>query len=53
MTPQSNWRDIAEKTSKEMDPTKLAVLVADLCRAIEGERQENPHQHASKEPETI
>jgi hypothetical protein len=45
MTPQSNWLHIAEQASKETDSAKLAVLVTNLCRAIDGERQEKSLQH--------
>jgi hypothetical protein len=32
---------LAEQASKEMDPVKLGVLVAELCRALNNEREEN------------
>jgi hypothetical protein len=36
MAPYSeDWRTIAEQTSKEMDPKKLAALVDRLCCAFE------------------
>ena len=47
MTPQSDWRDLAEQTSKEMDSAKLMALVAKLCQAIDGERQEKFRLHAA------
>jgi hypothetical protein len=31
---------LQNKTSKEMDPAKLSILVAKLCRALDGEREE-------------
>ena len=43
MAPQfgdGDWRYIAEQTSKEMDPAKLTILVAKLCRALSKEREE-------------
>ena len=33
-----DWRCIAEKASKEMDPAKLMTLVAKLCRALDRKR---------------
>jgi hypothetical protein len=33
-----DWRSIAEQTSNEMDPAKLMILVAKLCRALDGDR---------------
>jgi hypothetical protein len=36
MVPYSqDWRTIAEKASKEMDPKKLAALVEQLCCAFD------------------
>jgi hypothetical protein len=37
------WRSIAEQVSKETDPTKLMILVAKLCCALEVERGQNCH----------
>ena len=37
-----DWRFIAEQVSKEMDSAKLTILVAKLCRALDGERTEKP-----------
>jgi hypothetical protein len=53
MTPQSNWIDIAEQTSKETDSAKLMVLVTKLCQAIDGERQEKSRHHMTNEPQAI
>jgi hypothetical protein len=53
MTPRSNWRELAEQTSKEMDSAKLMVLVAKLCQAIDGERQEKSRHHMTNEPQAI
>jgi hypothetical protein len=36
-----DWRTIAEKASKEMDPDKLASLIAQLCSALD-ERKARP-----------
>jgi hypothetical protein len=36
-----DWRTIAEKASKEMDPEKLASLIAQLCSALD-ERKPRP-----------
>jgi hypothetical protein len=44
MTPHlgdRDWRSIAEKASKEMDPEKLMVLIAQLCSALD-ERKARP-----------
>jgi hypothetical protein len=36
MTPQpSDWRELAEKASKEMDPEKLELLIDELNRTLE------------------
>jgi hypothetical protein len=38
MTPKledGTWQSVAEQVSEEMDPAKLTVLVAKLCRAFE------------------
>lgn len=36
MTPQPrDWRELAEKASKEMDPDKLQVLIDELNRTLE------------------
>ena len=53
MTPRSNWRELAEQTSKEMDSAKLMVLVAKLCQATDGERQEKSRHHMTNEPQAI
>jgi hypothetical protein len=36
-----DWRSIAEKASREMDPGKLVVLIAQLCSALD-ERKARP-----------
>jgi hypothetical protein len=33
-----DWQSIAQQASNEMDPEKLMILVAKLCRALDGER---------------
>jgi hypothetical protein len=36
MTPQPNdWRELAEKVSKEMDPDRLEVLIDELNRTLD------------------
>jgi hypothetical protein len=35
-----DWRCIAEQASKEMDSTKLIVLIGKLCGALDIERRE-------------
>ena len=40
MAPQiqtTDWRSIAEQASTEMDSGKLAILVAELCRVLDGD----------------
>ena len=40
MAPQiqtTDWRSIAEQASTEMDSGKLATLVAELCRVLDGD----------------
>jgi len=39
MTPRT--LHLAERASKEMDSGKLMHLIAELCRAIDSEREEN------------
>jgi hypothetical protein len=36
---ERDWRSLAEQTSKETDSAKLAVLVAELCRLLDGEHE--------------
>jgi hypothetical protein len=47
-----DWRYLAEQTSKEMDPSKLTILVAKLCRALDVHREKRPrlHRHPGNEP---
>jgi hypothetical protein len=35
---ERDWRSIAEKASKEMDPEKLVVLIAQLCSALDEQK---------------
>jgi hypothetical protein len=36
MTPQTHdWRELAQKASKEMDPEKLEVLIDELNRTLD------------------
>jgi hypothetical protein len=49
----ADWRSIAEKTSREMDPNKLMVLVDELCLAIDERnepRQIMPESAAAVQP---
>jgi hypothetical protein len=34
-----DWLSLAEETSNEMNAAKLAVLVAELCRALDAEHE--------------
>jgi hypothetical protein len=47
-----DWRYLAEQTSKEMDPSKLTILVAKLCRALDAHREKRSqlHRHPGNEP---
>ena len=33
-----DWRSVAQQASNEMDPAKLMILVAKLCRTLDGVR---------------
>ncbi len=46
MTPHqvSDWRDLAEQASKEMDQERLIILVGQLCSALDGERKGTPSE---------
>jgi hypothetical protein len=46
-----DWRSLAEKTSKEMDPAKLMIFVAQLCRALD-ERGKGPRLYRHQENQT-
>lgn len=35
-----DWRCIAEQVSKEMDSTKLMILIGKLCRALDSKSRE-------------
>ena len=42
------WYSIAEQASKETDPAKLAILVAQLCSALdECEEPPTPSKHSN------
>jgi hypothetical protein len=47
-----DWRTIAEKASKEMDPEKLASLIAQLCSALD-ERKARPQWQRDEPSATI
>jgi len=47
-----DWRLIAEQVSTEMDPAKLTLLVAQLCRALDGERESTPRRHQANQDES-
>ena len=34
-----NWLSLAEETNNEIDAAKLALLVAELCRALDAEHE--------------
>jgi len=42
-----DWRPIAQQTSNEMDSAKLLILVAKLCRALDGEREKKSPRGAT------
>jgi hypothetical protein len=39
-----DWRLIPEQVSTETDPEKLTLLVAQLCRVLDGENDMSPKQ---------
>jgi hypothetical protein len=43
----ANWRPIAEQVTKEMKPTKLAILLAQLCHVLAERDQLQEHQTES------
>jgi hypothetical protein len=45
-----DWRLLAERASKEMDPDKLMSLVAELNRVLEAQ-QRKPHASSEDSPE--
>jgi hypothetical protein len=45
-----DWRTIAEKASKEMDPEKLTILIAQLCSALDERRARPQWQHDEPRP---
>jgi hypothetical protein len=48
MAPQrTDWRDLAEQASKEMDPEKLMSLVGELNRALD------EHQRTRQQPQPL
>ena len=47
MTPQpSDWRELADKVSKEMDPEKLELLIYELNLTLDRDERRR-HQDAS------
>jgi hypothetical protein len=51
MSGNSNWREIAEQASKEMDGDKLSHLIGELVRAIDEEHNERTQNIARKRPQ--
>ena len=48
MAPHSeDWRPIAEQASKEMNPEKLAALIAQLCGALDERDRRRREMHGS------
>jgi hypothetical protein len=48
MTPQpSDWRNLAERASQEVDPDKLIALVTELNQGLE--REENRRKRPYRE----
>ncbi len=39
--PSKDWREIAERASKEPDPNKLLQLIEELCDSMDRERVQN------------
>jgi len=53
MAPQSrdqDWRCIAEKASREMDPTRLMDLIGELCHALDERKARPQWQHDEPRP---
>jgi hypothetical protein len=49
-----DWLPIAQQASNEMDPAKLMILVAKLCRALDGERgKKSPLGATGNEPRSF
>jgi len=49
---KEDWRLIAEQVSNETNPAKLTLLVAQLCRALDGERESTSRRHQANQSET-
>jgi hypothetical protein len=47
---ERDWRSIVERASKEMDPEKLIILIAQLCSALDERRARPPWQHDEPRP---
>jgi len=47
-----DWRLIAELVSTELDPAKLTLLVAQLCSALDGERESTSRRHQANQDES-
>jgi hypothetical protein len=45
-----DWRTIAEKASKEMDPEKLASLIAQLCNTLDERKARSQWQRDEPGP---
>ncbi|HWH61162.1 MAG TPA: hypothetical protein VN682_26295 [Terriglobales bacterium] len=39
-TPSANWRELAQATASEQDPTKVVQRAQELIRALDAESQE-------------
>ena len=46
-----DWRLIAEQVSNETNPAKLTLLVAQLCRALDGKRESTSQRQQVNESE--
>ncbi len=47
---ERDWRSIAEKASKETDPEKLMILIAQLCSALDERKARPQSQHDEPRP---
>ncbi len=47
---ERDWRSIAEKASKETNPEKLTILIAQLCSALDERKARPQSQHDEPRP---
>jgi hypothetical protein len=47
MDTSSDWRELAEQVSNEMNGAKLTLMIAQLCAAIDAECESKSHPRAA------